>query len=78
MVAGVPRWLFASILQKLAGVVTPIRGKNGVARMEQAQELFHDLGLAYEFWRMESDFDPQAMVPRLVEPAPPSLRRSKP
>jgi len=69
-VAGVPRWLFSAALQKLAGVVTPYRGKHGVPRGERAQELFYHLGLAYEFWRMDADFDPQAMVPRLVSTAP--------
>lgn len=68
--AGVPRWLFPSILRKFASVAIPFPVRSGGPRIERAQQLFHDLGLAYEFWRLDSDFDPQRMVPRLVEPAP--------
>jgi len=68
-VARVPRFLVGAIVsgagRTLLSALTLRTGRD----FPRAQRLAYDLGLAYEFRRLAPDFDPQALVPRLGQPA---------
>jgi len=69
-VLGVPRYLYGALIRETSRVILSLIAFRWGRDFACAQRLAYDLGLAFEFWSLAPDFNPTALVPRLVVPAP--------